>query len=34
MNDLDALAKLAQALSPWRAQLVFIGGCLPGCTEG
>ena len=26
MNDLDALAKLAQALSPWRAQLVFIGG--------
>lgn len=26
MNDLDALAKLAQALFPWRAQLVFIGG--------
>lgn len=26
MNDLDALAKLAQALSPWRAHLVFIGG--------
>lgn len=26
MNDLDALAKLAQALSPWRVHLVFIGG--------
>ena len=26
MNDLAALAKLAQALFPWRAQLVFIGG--------
>jgi len=26
MNDLDALAKLTQALSPWRAHLVFIGG--------
>lgn len=26
MNDLDALAKLAQALSPWHAHLVFIGG--------
>ena len=26
MNDLDALAKLAQALSPWRAHLVFVGG--------
>jgi hypothetical protein len=26
MNDLDALAKLAQALSPWRTHLVFIGG--------
>ena len=26
MNDLDALAKLAQALSPWSAHLVFIGG--------
>ena len=26
MNDLDALAKLAQALSPWRDHLVFIGG--------
>lgn len=26
MNDLNALAKLAQALSPWRAHLVFIGG--------
>lgn len=26
MDNLDALAKLAQALSPWRAHLVFIGG--------
>lgn len=26
MNNLDALAKLVQALTPWRAQLVFIGG--------
>jgi hypothetical protein len=26
MNDLDALAKLVQALSPWRSHLVFIGG--------
>lgn len=26
MNDLDALAKLVQALFPWRAHLVFIGG--------
>ena len=26
MTDLDALAKLAQALSPWHAHLVFIGG--------
>ncbi len=26
MNDLDALAKLVQALSPWRAHLVIIGG--------
>jgi hypothetical protein len=26
MNDLDSLAKLVQALSPWRAYLVFIGG--------
>jgi len=26
MNNLDALAKLALALSPWRAHLVFIGG--------
>ena len=26
MNDLDALAKLTQALAPWRAHLVFIGG--------
>ena len=26
MNDLEALAKLAQALSPWHAHLVFIGG--------
>jgi len=26
MNDLDALAKLAEALAPWRAHLVFIGG--------
>jgi len=26
MNDLEALAKLAQALSPWRSHLVFIGG--------
>lgn len=26
MNDLHAFAKLVQALSPWRGQLVFIGG--------
>jgi len=26
MNDLEALATLAQALSPWRSHLVFIGG--------
>lgn len=26
MNDLNALATLAQALTPWRAHLVFIGG--------
>src|SRR5471030_280704 len=26
MNNLDALAKLALALSPWRAHFVFIGG--------
>ena len=26
MNDLEAFAKLAQALAPWRGQLVFIGG--------
>ncbi|MDB5849691.1 MAG: hypothetical protein JWP29_3443 [Rhodoferax sp.] len=26
MNDLAAFAKLAQALGPWRGQLVFIGG--------
>ena len=26
MNDLDAFAKLVQALDPWRGQLVFIGG--------
>ncbi|MFZ6643572.1 GSU2403 family nucleotidyltransferase fold protein [Undibacterium sp. TC4M20W] len=26
MNDLDAIAKLVQALLPWRAHLVFIGG--------
>ena len=26
MNDLDAFAKLAQALAPWHGQLVFIGG--------
>jgi len=26
MNDLDAIAKLAQALFPWRDHLVFIGG--------
>lgn len=26
MNDLDALATLVQALTPWRAHLVFIGG--------
>jgi hypothetical protein len=26
MNDLDALAKLLQALSPWRAHLIFVGG--------
>lgn len=26
MNDLEAFAKLAQALVPWRSRLVFIGG--------
>lgn len=26
MNDLEAFAKLVQALAPWRQQLVFIGG--------
>lgn len=26
MNDLESLAKLIQALEPWRAHLVFIGG--------
>ena len=26
MNDLEAFAKLVQALDPWRGQLVFIGG--------
>lgn len=26
MNNLDALAKLVQALSPWRAHLVIVGG--------
>lgn len=26
MNDLEAFAKLAQALAPWHGQLVFIGG--------
>ena len=26
MNDLEAFAKLVQALAPWREQLVFIGG--------
>lgn len=26
MNDLEALAKLIQALEPWRAHLVFVGG--------
>lgn len=26
MNDLDAFAKLVQALDPWRGQLIFIGG--------
>lgn len=26
MNDLEAFAKLVQALAPWRGQLVFIGG--------
>src|SRR5256885_11313564 len=26
MNDLHAFAKLVKALSPWRGQLVFIGG--------
>lgn len=26
MNDLEALAKLIQALDPWRGKLVFIGG--------
>lgn len=26
MHDIEAFAKLAQALAPWRGQLVFIGG--------
>ena len=26
MNDLEAFAKLVQALAPWRQQLIFIGG--------
>lgn len=26
MNDLEAFAKLVQALDPWRGRLVFIGG--------
>ena len=26
MNDLEAFAKLVQALDPWRGHLVFIGG--------
>lgn len=26
MNDLDAFARLVEALAPWRQQLVFIGG--------
>ena len=26
MNDLEAFARLVQALAPWRQQLVFIGG--------
>ena len=26
MNDLEPFAKLVQALSPWRQQLIFIGG--------
>jgi len=26
MNDFDAFAKLVQAVAPWRAQLIFIGG--------
>ena len=26
MNDLEAFAKLVQAIDPWRGQLVFIGG--------
>ncbi|MGJ7498434.1 GSU2403 family nucleotidyltransferase fold protein [Variovorax sp. RT4R15] len=26
MNDLEAFAKLVQALDPWRQQLIFIGG--------
>lgn len=26
MNDLEAFAKLVQALDPWRGQLIFIGG--------
>lgn len=26
MNDLEAFANLTQALTPWRSQLVFIGG--------
>lgn len=26
MNDLEAFARLVQALAPWRRQLIFIGG--------
>lgn len=26
MNDLEAFARLVQALAPWRQQLIFIGG--------
>lgn len=26
MNDLEAFAKLVQALAAWRQQLIFIGG--------
>lgn len=26
MNDLEAFAKLVQALDPWRGQMIFIGG--------